>query len=428
MKHRRLLSSAMAALLVASGMFTVDRQQTAATSSQITIRFGNWVSAEAATRANMNKVIAAFEKLHPTIKVVNIPIPFDQVYSQLVTEAAGRNLPDVIMLNGPWPAEFGGLRLLADLTPLAGPKYLADNYPGALDAGRYNGKLYAVPISLTPHGFWYNKVLMKEAGLNPNKPPRTMAELNADLPILKAKLGAKGVYPIGIDTTKIDYALTEYFPWFYAFGAYPLYNGKPNFNTPQVAASLQWLRTVVKKGYTPVGQQIKDERSLMAEGKIVFKLDGPYLVGILRSLTSNLNGNAFYDTWGVTTVPTGPSGKSVTLADLHQLGIAASSPNKAADWQFVQFLTSSSQSIYQYQVPYGVLPALKSVLKGNVVANPVAQAYVTKIFPTMIGGPYSPAFGKQLPLVLQALQEAALTTTPISQITQQTEQALASIP
>jgi multiple sugar transport system substrate-binding protein len=76
---------------------------------QVTLRFANWVSAEEASRAKVETVIAAFEAENPNIKIENIPIPFDQVRQQLITMSAGGNPPDIMLLNGAWPFELGGM-------------------------------------------------------------------------------------------------------------------------------------------------------------------------------------------------------------------------------------------------------------------------------------------------------------------------------
>lgn len=426
-----VLLSAMTLVPVMAVTSTFSGNVHASTSSQhITIKFANWVSAESATAADVNKVIKAFEVLHPNVTVQNVAIPFDSMYQQLTTMAAAGNLPDVDMLSGPWTQELGAVGDLSNLKPLAGQAYLNDNYKGALDAGSYHGTLYSIPSELTPHAFWYNKKLMKEAGLNPNDPPKTLAQLNKDSAIIESKLGSKGIYPLGIDTTKIDYALVEYFPYFYMFNAKPLYNDAGNFNTPQVANSLNWLRMTVQKHWTPTGDQIKVERQLMADNKIVFKLDGPYVKGIMQSLNPALNGKAFYNTFGVTTVPVGANGKSQTLADIHQLGISSHSKNQKLDWEFIKFFASSTTAIKDYEVPVGSIPPLKSFDVKNesgLLSDPVSKEYINHIFPTMMGGPYGPQYAQSGQTVIQALQEAALTNQPISQIQQSTEQQLKAI-
>ena len=394
---------------------------------QVSLEFANWVSAEEATRANMNKVLKAYQNQNET-NIKNTAIPFDQMEQQLLNRAAGGNPPDVMQLSGPWSQELGANGALVDLREMVGEDFLNKNYQGGLAAGEYQDKLYAAPLSLTPHAFWYNKELMEQAVLDPESPPKTMDELNQQMAQIKSELGSQGVYPIGLDTTKISYALVQFWPWFFTFDARPLYNDEINFNTPEVGNALQWLRDAANKGYTPTGQQIKEERELMARDKIVFKLDGPYFVGILRSLNSDLEGDAFYDKFAVTTVPVGANEKSETLADIHQIGISSQAADQDAAWNFAKYLIQSKESIQQYQIPYGVLPALKPDLKGNeAFSDPVSQTYIDEIFPTMVGGPYGPNFGEAQNFIIQAMQTAALENTPIKEILKQTQQNLETV-
>lgn len=390
----------------------------AASSGKITLHFANWVSAEAATRKNIETVIAAFEKENPGVSVDNIAVPFDEMHQQLLIQTAGGDPPEVMQLNGPWPAELGGVGALADLSKYASKEFLADNWKGGLEAGEYKGVLYAVPFGLTPHGFWWNKKLFAQAGLDPNNPPKTMDELIADIKILKAKLPSD-IFPIGLDTTKISYAMTEFWPWILTYGGRPMYNGDYNFDTPAVKKAFDFLQMAAKEGWTPLGQQIKDERELMAKGKIVMKLDGPYLVGILRSLSPALDGKAFYDTFGVTTVPVGvPGEQPVTIADIHQLGMSTQAKHPEIAWKFMQFLISNPLSVKVYQVPYGLIPSLKSTFKDypELYANPVAQEYAKAVIPSMIGGPYNPLYGQAASFIIRGMQEVALTGAPVNQV------------
>lgn len=393
---------------------------------QASLEFANWVSAEAATRENMNKVLKAYQDQNDT-SIKNTAIPFDNMEQQLLNRAAGGNLPGVMQLSGPWSQVLGANGALVDLREVVGEEFLNKNYQGGLQAGEYQDKLYAVPLSLTPHAFWYNKDLMKQAGLDPEAPPATMDELNQQIEEAAGNLPSD-VYPIGIDTTKPSYTLVQFWPWLFAFGARPLYNNEVNFDTPEVGNALEWLRGLVKNGNTPTGQGIKEERELMANDKIMFKLDGPYLVGILRSLNSELEGDAFYNKFSVTTVPVGVNETSETLADIHQVGISSQAADREAAWNLAKYLISSKESIQQYQIPYGVLPALKPDLKGNdAFSDPVSQTYIDDIFPTMVGGPYGPNYGEASNFIIQAMQQAALENAPIEQILKQTQQNLDTV-
>lgn len=402
-----------------------DSQSTKGEDEVVTLTFANWVSAEEATAEGIEKVIAAFEEEHPNVKIENMPIPFDQMRQQLLTMTSGGNPPDIAMLNGPWSQELGAQGALMDLSSLASDQYLEDNWEGGLEAGEYEGALYAVPFSLTPHAFWYNKKLMEEAGLDPNNPPKTLEELDAAMEQIKKELGSEGIYPIGIDTTLIDYALVQFWPWFYAHGAEPLYNNEVNFNSNEVKNSLEWLRQVVEEEYTPVGQQIKELRELTAKDKMVFRIDGPYLKGIIESLNPDYSGEAFYENFGVTTIPVGVNDESKTLADIHQLGISAGSEHQELAWEFVEFLVASEVSTDEYQIPSGVIPALKSTQ--SEISDPITEAYYNEIFDTMVGGPYGPEYGQAQQVIIEAMQKASLSEDSIDDIVDDANESLEEI-
>ena len=64
----------------------------------------------------------------------------------------------------------------------------------AIDYVSWNGKLWAIPYRIETHGVIYNKDHFKEAGLDPDKPPKTWDEL-----ISAAKaLTKSGRYGFGI--------------------------------------------------------------------------------------------------------------------------------------------------------------------------------------------------------------------------------------
>ena len=397
----------------------------AETKEEIKLVFANWASAEEATRATLNAVIDEFIKIHPNVKIENLGIPFDQVGRQLITMAAGGNAPDVIQLNGNWPFELGSMGALMDLNEVAEPEYLADNYKGGLEIGTYEGKLYAVPYALTSHGFWYNKDIMAAAGIE--SVPATMDELMDACVKIKDKLGAGGVYALGVDTTKIDYSLIGFIPWMWTFGATPL-EGGVNFNTPENKKCFEWLREIVAKGYNPLGLQIKELRELTAKDKIAFKLDGPYCLGILRSLNTKLEGDAFFDKFGVTTTPKSDKVSSPQiLADIHNLGISSQCKNKKMAWEFVKFLTSSDISITKYLLPMGCVLPLKSQNTGaysKSFENPVMKSFLEEVMPNMKAFPFGPKYGSASQFIINAMQEAATTDKPIDDILANCEASL----
>jgi multiple sugar transport system substrate-binding protein len=148
------------------------------------------------------------------------------------------------------------------------------------------------------------------------------------------------------------------------------------------------------------------------------KLDGPYTVGILRSLNPDLAGEAFYNTFGVTTVPMGNVDAPVTLADIHQLGMSTQTRHPDVAWEFIRHLVGSNIAIEAYLIPMGMIPPLKSTVNKTHAAyftDPVSQVYINEIIPSMIGGPYNPQYGAAQQFVIQGMQEVALSNADVSE-------------
>ena len=175
---------------------------------KITLTFYNWASAEEVTRKNIEKIIAKFQADNPGVTIKNVPYGFGEIQNQIIISTTGGNPPDVMQQYSNMPCELAAMGALEPLDGYVTKEYLADNTKANLDAATYQGKLYAIPWSITPHAFWYSKALMQKLGLDPAKPPRTIDALNAEFKTIKAA-GKGEIYGMGLDTTKRQYALVH---------------------------------------------------------------------------------------------------------------------------------------------------------------------------------------------------------------------------
>jgi len=388
---------------------------TPSTTASATIKYANWASAESATKTQIDQAIQAFQTQN-NAKINNIAIPFDQMLQQLTTMTNGGNPPDVMELSGNWPYALGGSGALQALNSYIGG-WRNDAFTNSFEVGTYKGNVYAVPFSISPHGFWYSKDLMKSAGLDATKPPTTIDELNQQMATLRAKLPADA-YPIGIDISKTEYALVGFWPWIWTFGGNPMVDdGKGNVTINWAdngtVAAFQWLQGAVKKRWTPPDQAIKAERELMANGKLAFKLDGPYMTGILGNTNPALNTVAAVNQhFGVTTTPVGPGQSGpITCADIHNLGMSAQTSNKDLAWKFIQYLTSNKQVLTNYLVTEGIFPHKSDVVPGgpyaSLFSDAISEQFINKVIPTMRPPAYGPRYSQAATFVVTALQEIA---------------------
>ncbi len=187
-----------------------------------------------------------------------------------------------------------------------------------------------------------------------------------------------------------------------------------NWADDSTVTAFQWLQDAVRNRWTPPNLAIKAERELMAEGTIVFKLDGPYLTGILGSINPAYSTvQQVNNTFAVTTTPLGPGiTQPVTCADIHNLGIASSSTNKNLAWKLINFLTTSPAVITTFLIPEGGMLPRRSYdidprLYSRFYSDPISRTFINNIIPTMRPPAYGPRYSTAAQAIVTALREIA---------------------
>ncbi len=148
------------------------------------IRLVVWGLQSGKETAGLDAQIAAFEKDNPDIDVSNLAMGAGNMNPQkLMTAIVGGVPPDVINQDrftvGDWASRDTFQPLNDFLAAETGPDAIKREnfYEAAWNEAEYNGKTYAIPSGIDDRMLLYNKKLFKEAGLDPNKPPRTWEEL-----------------------------------------------------------------------------------------------------------------------------------------------------------------------------------------------------------------------------------------------------------
>jgi multiple sugar transport system substrate-binding protein len=143
----------------------------------------------AATDLAAAKLVPEFNKSHPHLHVVVTETCPNCDTSTLATAIRAGHPPDVVGLNDIDVPEFSSEGALMNLTKyinaLPFKKYLS---PGHLALGVYKGQEYGLPYLADLSVLWYNKKLFSQAGLNPNDPPKSFAQIVSDAQAIN-KLG-----------------------------------------------------------------------------------------------------------------------------------------------------------------------------------------------------------------------------------------------
>jgi multiple sugar transport system substrate-binding protein len=129
---------------------------------------------------SLDKQVAAFEKAHPDITVDVTLVNNDQYLTKFANSIRAGSVPDLIdfdIINAPLLSTQGQL---LDITDKANAlPNLADVAEAGIDVGTLDDAVYSLPVALTGSQMFWNKKLFAEAGLDPDAPPKDLAQVKA---------------------------------------------------------------------------------------------------------------------------------------------------------------------------------------------------------------------------------------------------------
>ncbi|MYX95284.1 extracellular solute-binding protein [Streptomyces sp. SID486] len=155
------------------------------------ITFQTW-NLRANFKSYFEGLIDDFEAKYPGTHVKWVDQPAEGYADKLSADAAGGTLPDVVNVSPDLVAPLAQAGLALDLDKAA-PAYRSEYLPGAWAGHQVPGRTgtYAFPWYLNTGPLFYNKALFEQAGLDPDRPPKTYDELFADARRMAGKTGGK---------------------------------------------------------------------------------------------------------------------------------------------------------------------------------------------------------------------------------------------
>ena len=147
-----------------SGAAALSSVSTAAFAQDRRIRHFWWGNPERDRRTF--EVIDIFNQKHADIGVVGETLGFGDYFQKLTTQTAGGNMPDVIQQGYGVIFEYIERGAILPLDDYVGNSLDVSNMDqSALDAGTFNGKLYAISIGANSHMALYNTAMYAAAGI-----------------------------------------------------------------------------------------------------------------------------------------------------------------------------------------------------------------------------------------------------------------------
>jgi multiple sugar transport system substrate-binding protein len=294
----------------------------------------------------------------------------------ILTAMSGGTPPDVAILWDPnsvtlW-ARQGAIK---NLTPFVEKSQmdLSQFVPAALAWTQYKGQTYGLPFVDFNLGFFWNKALFKEAGLDPDKAPASIDELRTYAEKLTKKDDSGKITQIGWLANGTD----QYISLALAFGGkfYNAQSGEVTANDPKNVAALQWDLGVAKDfGLTEVsnfasGFTGEEGNNPFFLGKAAMTIDGCWQPAFIKQYAPNLD----YGVAGVPPADPAYANSSNVMTNPIVIPNAVKHPDES--WEFAKWLGTDPQVSKEFSQLVANIPQLKSVLQGYST-DPKVQVFV----------------------------------------------------
>lgn len=329
------------------------------TDNPIVLRFLGWIGEYREGRDTVERIIRTFERKNPNIKIEYLSAHFEgvkQIFLEMVQEGRA---PDVVQLVSHWTSGLASMGLLEPLADLLPGSNLANRLPDKdLAGGTYRNNLFSVAWGICPMALIYNRKLLRDAGVE--MPTQlTLDDFHSICRQIGQKLRPRGVHSFGL-CRDVNLFLFTY-SFILAFNGEVIDDtGQIVLDSPEVEAAFAWLRRLATEANLVWTDDIWQLRHLLAEDRLVFLEDGPWIRGILKDYSGHHDD--FDEYFGVIENPVGPASKFTSWNYNHALAITSMSRRKDTAVKFISALTSDPEICNLYFHEAGLLPPVRSML------------------------------------------------------------------
>ena len=282
--------------------------------------------------------------------------------SQVLLAAQQGNSPSVLIVDNPVVSTLASGGVLSD-TATTG-QVTAGYAANILDAGKVDGKTYGVPIGANTLALYYNKAILRQAGVDIAS-VKDWNSLTAALGKAKA-VGKKGITFSAVNTEEGSF---QFLPWFWGSGA-----KLTQLDSAQGVAALQLWTDWLKQGYAPSDVINNNQQSSFQEfltGNYAFAENGTWQLGALKD--SKID-------WGVLPIPAmdgglaaAPTGGEFVTVPKQNDSAKLKTAAKIAD------CLASPANAFTVDNTLNYVSAIASVQQKQVQANPLLTEWVTAV-------------------------------------------------
>jgi multiple sugar transport system substrate-binding protein len=282
--------------------------------------------------------------------------------SQVLLSAQQGNPPSVVIVDNPVVSTLVQAGVLSDTQETG---QTTDGYAkNIIDAGVVDGKTYGVPIGANTLALYYNKSVLKTAGIDIAS-VKDWPSLTAALEKAKAA-GKKGITFSAVNTEEGSF---QFLPWFWGSGA-----NLTKLDSSDGVSALQLWTDWVKKGYAPNDVISNNQQTSFQEfltGKYAFAENGTWQLGALK--TSKID-------WGVVPIPAKNGGLAAAPTGGEFVTVTKqSNSDKQKVAAKIANCLASPDNAFTVDNTLSYVSAIASVQTKQVQANPLLKEWVSAV-------------------------------------------------
>ncbi len=308
-------------------------------------------------------LFAEFEAKH-NVKVEVVGLDYDTMQQKIFAAAAARNVADILWIDNSWVSGFLKEEMLEPVEDAKAKAWFAAVSPEIVELSDYGkGQMWGYPnYGIDVYALTWNKDQFREAGLDPEKPPKTWTELREYAKKL-TKRDAQG------NITRVGYAIRhvgqphgivdKYYWAIYGAGAklvddpLALRGGKTLINTPGGKAALQLVLDMLDVDKS-TSLNFPDPRAAFLRGIASMQISETVTIYARQPKEApDLK-------WGMALPPVPKAGdQPVTLLGAWLFTVPKQAKNKAEAWQLIEWLNSPEKD-YENCKRYNSSPRYKA--------------------------------------------------------------------
>jgi multiple sugar transport system substrate-binding protein len=293
----------------------------------------------------VDALVAAWNEKNPDRKIHLTYIPHTEMVPKIAQAIASGEVPDLMGMDLIYGPQFEAAGQLVDITDLIGnDPALKTASPGHMAVSTYEGRLYGVPLYADVSALFWNKDLFRKAGLDPERPPTSLAEVRQYADKITALGGDVKGYFLPGSCAGCNIFTVGPLMWASDATIEPKDGNDEPLQGDGVKQVLQWARDMITAGNVHEDARSENGETFhlrFGSGKIGMMGTGNFNIALVKEQNPNMD-------FGVALLPGVKSGQVSSFAggDIVTIPKGSKRVNDAID--FMKFLLSEETQVEVY--------------------------------------------------------------------------------